>query len=77
MVVVVAGGQGGVVVFSPNMCFHVSFPPDICQLFKGRRAASGAQDPPFAPRLHLRPHPPTHCVTLIITLKNKTDIQFR
>lgn len=37
----------------------------ICQLFKGGRAVSGAKDPR------------AHCVTLIISLKNKTDIQFR
>lgn len=37
----------------------------ICQLFKERRTVSGAKDP----------H--AHCVILIISLKNRTDIQFR
>lgn len=37
----------------------------IRQLFKKRRAVSGVRDPR------------AHCVTLIISLKNKTDIQFR
>lgn len=52
-------------IFPQSMSFDVSYSMLSVNFSKERRAASGAKDP----------H--AHCVTLIISLKNKTDIQFR
>lgn len=49
----------------PLMCFLCIPFNFICQLFKQSRAVSGLKDPHAL------------CVTLITSLKNKTDIQFR